>query len=76
MIHRNTYVWKGLKSPEPARPELGIQPQAHWSDPVSWEGRMQALGFLHPGPTKVISRLLKAYLALTVQRLGKKKEVL
>lgn len=49
---------------------------AHWSDPVSCKERMQALGFLHPSLTKVISRLLKAYLALTVHRLGKKKEVL
>lgn len=76
MVHRDTPPWTGFKIPEQARSKLCTHPQACRSDPVSWEGKRQALGLLQPGPTKVISGPLTACPALVVQRLGKQREIL
>lgn len=76
MVHRHTSPWTGFKIPEQARSELHTHPQARRSDPVSWEGKKQALGLLQPSHTKVISGPLPACPALMVQRLGKQREVL
>ena len=72
MVHRSTSVWTRLKCPELTRSELGTHAQAYWSDPGFWE-KMQVLGLSTQAPQ---SDPWFAYLALTVQRLVKSKEVL